>query len=164
MTIKAILACDDAGGIAKDGEMPWPKNKRDMEWFRSHTTGHVVIMGSSTWNSKGMPKPLSDRVNIVATNQDPDLFECDGVVKNNLLLATMRVQDMYLANDVWVIGGANIVEQTLPAVEEFLITRIKGNFDCDTFLDLETIQSKYELAESEEHEDVTFETWKKKRD
>ena len=35
--IKAILACDDLGGVSKAGTMPWPKNSKDLKWFKKNT-------------------------------------------------------------------------------------------------------------------------------
>src|SRR6056297_2465575 len=65
--INAILACDDRGGIGKDGMLPWPKCEEDLAYFKRMTDGKTVIMGSSTWQSKGMPKPLPNRRNVVVT-------------------------------------------------------------------------------------------------
>ena len=35
--IKAIMAVDDNGGVSRDGSMPWPKNHKDLKWFKNHT-------------------------------------------------------------------------------------------------------------------------------
>jgi dihydrofolate reductase len=32
--IKAIMAVDDKGGISKGSSMPWPKNSKDLQWFK----------------------------------------------------------------------------------------------------------------------------------
>jgi dihydrofolate reductase len=34
--IKAILACDDAGGVANNGTLPWPHNSTDLKWFKEN--------------------------------------------------------------------------------------------------------------------------------
>jgi len=46
--IKAILACDDVGGVSKAGTIPWPKNSKDLKWFKDNTVGNIVVMGSTT--------------------------------------------------------------------------------------------------------------------
>lgn len=160
--IKAILACDENGGVGKDGSMPWPNNPRDLKWFKDNTTGHVIVMGSTTWNDPHMPCPMPNRTNIVATNQPEENFDCDGILKGELSLATLRLQDMFLDQDVWVIGGPNIIEQTLGVIQEFYISRIPGKFECDTHLPLPAIENNFELSWSEEHPEVTFEIWKRK--
>ena len=42
--IKAILACDNEGGVSKNGTIPWPKNKKDLGWFKKNTTNNVVAV------------------------------------------------------------------------------------------------------------------------
>ena len=42
--IKAILACDEEGGVSKKGTIPWPKNSKDLGWFKKNTTNNVVVM------------------------------------------------------------------------------------------------------------------------
>lgn len=160
--IKAILACDEKGGVGKDGTLPWPNNSKDLQWFKDNTTDHIIVMGSSTWNDPHMPCPMPNRVNVVATNQDESNFDCDGILKGDLKLATLRLQDLYSNNDVWVIGGSNIIEQTLGVIEEFYISRIPGEYDCDTFLPMSKIETLFERVEVEEHEEVTFEIWRKR--
>lgn len=160
--IKGILACDEEGGIGKDNGLPWPKNSRDLKWFKDNTVNHIVVMGSSTWNSKGMPKPLPDRVNVVATYQDEKLFDCDGILKGDLGLAVLRLQDMYLDKDVWIIGGPNVVAQTLGVIEEFYLTRIPGKYECDKFLTLGAIEQNFDKTWEEVHEEATFEIWRKR--
>mgnify|MGYP003656530971 CR=1 FL=1 len=71
--IKAILACDDNGGVSRNGVMPWPKNTRDLKWFQRITTGQLVIMGRNTWDDTQMPSPLPNRINaVVTTRRRPD--------------------------------------------------------------------------------------------
>jgi len=163
MAIKAILACDERGGVGKDGTLPWPNNSKDLKWFKDNTTGHVIVMGSSTWNDPHMPCPMPNRINVVVTNQDESNFDCDGILKGDLNLATLRLQDMYTDKDIWLIGGPKIIEQTLGIIEEFYISRIPGNYSCDTFLPLTKINTLFERTWQEVHPEVTFEIWKKKK-
>ncbi len=46
--IKAIMACDDEGGISRAGVLPWPHNRRDMKWFKQNTVEQVIVMGRKT--------------------------------------------------------------------------------------------------------------------
>lgn len=162
--IKAILACDEKGGIGKDNTMPWPHNSEDMKWFVDNTRGQVVVMGSGTWNSAGMPKPLPNRVNIVVTT-DPEkhnipreLFTTFG----DTVCSDIQFTDKLYKEDVFIIGGANVIEQTLGIIEEFYITRIPGDYDCDRFLPLKKIETLFELKETIAGESVTFEIWSKR--
>ena len=67
--IKAILACDEEGGVSKKGTIPWPKNTKDLGWFKKNTTNNVVVMGSKTWVDPLMPWPLPNRINVLATTK-----------------------------------------------------------------------------------------------
>ena len=68
--IKAIMAVDDKGGISKGSSMPWPKNSKDLQWFKKNTLNQVVVMGSKTWEDPFMPTPLNNRENILITSKD----------------------------------------------------------------------------------------------
>src|SRR6056300_500811 len=103
--IRAILACDDNWGIGKDGGLPWPHNPADLKWFKQCTDGGVVVMGRKTWES--LPrKPLPNRENVVITRRDD--IEADVVVDMDSALKILP--QMNFTNDVWIIGGAQIVE------------------------------------------------------
>ena len=75
--IKAILACDDGGGVSKDGTIPWPKNTKDLGWFKKNTINNVVVMGSKTWADPLMPWPLPNRVNVLATTREKEFPGAD---------------------------------------------------------------------------------------
>ena len=90
--IKSIIATDLQGGMGRNGSLPWPHDKEDMQWFKAATTGHVVVMGSNTWSDPGMPKPLPNRHCVVVTNQDVSLFpEAHDVIAGSMLLPSLEV-------------------------------------------------------------------------
>ena len=162
--IKAILACDDAGGVSKDGTLPWPNNSTDLQWFKNNTAGHVVVMGSTTWEDPHMPRPLPKRTNVLVTtrmskyiNPSPDAY-----ITGDLNIHLKALENQYPSLITWVIGGPNIVEQSLGVIDEFYISRIPGEYDCDTFLPLGKINALFERTWIEEHPGVTFEIWKKR--
>lgn len=157
--IKAILAVDDEGGIGKDGTLPWPKNSTDMKWFKDNTSGHVVVMGSTTWSAAGMPKPLPNRCNVVASFRPESEFEkAHHVIPGPDLIAGVKdIEDQYPGLIVWIIGGAAIIKETLPIIDEFYLTRIDGTYDCDTFLDMKLIESMFEVEMTIDDNGTTFE-------
>ena len=159
--IKAMLACDDTGGIALNGTLPWPSNAKDLKWFKEHTKGHVVVMGSKTWEDDHMPSPLPLRTNILITTRPDDYPGADRYINGGVAHHLCLVADSYPGLITWVIGGANVIEQSLDVIDEFYISRIPGDYECDTHLDLAAIESEFELSFKEEHPEVTFEIWKK---
>jgi dihydrofolate reductase len=161
--IKAILACDDTGGVSKDGTLPWPNNSTDLKWFKDNTLGHVVIMGSTTWNDPHMPRPLPDRWNIVATSRVAEHTGANEYISGDLNEKVKQVAERNAGLITWVIGGPKIIEQTLGVIDEFYLSRIPGDYDCDTHLPLKKIDSLFELSWFEENPEVTFEIYKKRK-
>tara|TARA_B100001109_G_C18703918_1_gene399327 strand:+ start:214 stop:702 length:489 start_codon:yes stop_codon:yes gene_type:complete len=161
--IKAILACDEEGGVSKEGSIPWPKNTKDLGWFKKNTTNNVVVMGSKTWIDPLMPWPLPNRINVLATTKKEKFPGADKYIKGNLKKEIIKIKKDNKDKTIWIIGGPNIIEQTLGVVEEFYLSRIPGKYDCDGFLSLEKIENIFEKTWIEQHETVEFQIWKKKK-
>ena len=161
--IKAILACDEEGGVSKEGSIPWPKNTKDLGWFKKNTTNNVVVMGSNTWIDPLMPWPLPNRINVLATTKKEKFPGADKYIKGNLKKEVIKIKKDNKDKTIWIIGGPNIIEQTLGVVEEFYLSRIPGKYDCDGFLSLEKIENIFEKTWIEQHETVEFQIWKKKK-
>ena len=161
--LKAIMAVDDKGGVSKSGSMPWPKNSDDLRWFKQNTINCIVIMGRLTWIDPMMPKPLKHRVNILITNQSPILYPgADKYISGDIISEVTAISREYKSLTKWIIGGPNIVNQLLNLVEEFYLTRIYGNYNCDTKLDIKNIESKMTLYKKIKNDDTChFEIWKK---
>ena len=160
--IKAILACDDTGGVSKDGTLPWPHNSTDLKWFKDNTAGHVVVMGSTTWEDPHMPRPLPKRTNVLVTTRKDDYPGADSYISGNLLEEVKELENTCPGLIIWVIGGPNIIEQSLDVIDEFYLSRIPGDYDCDTHLPLDKIESLFKVRWEEEHPEVKFEIWEKK--
>ena len=161
--IKAILACDDYGGVSKKGTLPWPNNPTDLKWFKDNTEGHFVIMGSTTWEDPHMPRPLPKRVNVLCTSRKEDFPGAHLYMNGDIKTLIKELASENEGLITWVIGGPNIIEQTLDVIDEFYISRIPGAYACDTFLPLKKIESLFEKTWSEcsAPGEVTFEIWKK---
>jgi dihydrofolate reductase len=164
--IKAILACDQEWGIGKDGDMPWPHNSADLQWFKKMTHGQIVVMGRKTWES--LPrKPLPNRINLVISSNWMDQFNPkphgvyggDDVCK----IVTDVIQARYIGvEDICIIGGAQLVESCLPIIDELWLSRIEGVYDCDTVLPGDTILEKFVLDSVSPETDIYVEKWIKK--
>ena len=142
--IRAILAHDAYWGIGKDGDLPWPKNSDDLKWFKECTDGGVVVMGRKTWES--LPrKPLPGRVNYVITS-DQNItegyygrFTSDNIGK----AIKANIKDRFVDQNIWIIGGAQLVESCLPIIDELWLSDVGGVYDCDTFLPKQKITEKF---------------------
>ena len=161
--IKAILACDDLGGVSKGGTMPWPKNSKDLKWFKKNTTDGVVVMGSTTWEDPMMPGPLPNRKNVLATTRKKDYPGAHDYIDGILSEEVRCIANKNKEKTTWVIGGPNIISQLLGVIEEFYLSRIPGDYGCDTFLPIEKIEKMFKKDWSEKHDTVEFQVWKKEK-
>jgi dihydrofolate reductase len=159
--IKAILACDDLGGVSKGGTIPWPKNSKDLRWFKKNTTGGVIVMGSTTWEDPMMPGPLPNRKNVLATTRKKDYPGAHDYIDGVLSEEVWRIANKNKEKTTWVIGGPNIIDQLLGVIDEFYLSRIPGDYSCDTFLPIEKIEKMFKKYWSEKHDTVEFQIWKK---
>ena len=145
--IIALFAVDEKGGMGNQGNIPWPTVREDMKWFKETTQGQVVVMGKKSWHSPDMPKPLPKRHNVVFTNEfmdREDIVQMSGDICEGLY----RAEELFPDNDIFVIGGANILKQAKPAIEKAFITRIPGEYICDTVLDMEEFLTGFNLVNS----------------
>jgi len=47
------------------------------------------------------------------------------------------------SKDFWIIGGARLILGTLDILDEIWVNRIRGRYDCDTFLPIEEINAAF---------------------
>jgi dihydrofolate reductase len=139
--IRAILAHDAYWGIGKNGSLPWPKNSKDLQWFKESTAGGVVVMGRRTWES--LPrKPLPGRENIVIASGVVEGVNIS--ISGDPIDALDYIKEMFDDTDIWVIGGAQLLDGCLPAIEELWFNDVGNDYDCDTFLPKKEITKLFE--------------------
>ncbi len=129
MKIGLIWAQARGGVIGRGGVMPWHLPE-DLAHFKRVTLNHPVIMGRKTWDS--IPprfRPLPGRRNIVVTRQG-DLNQTGLDPASSLREALQLCEN---AEQVWIIGGAQIYAQALPLANELVVTEIDADFDGDAF-------------------------------
>ena len=161
--IKAIMAVDDKGGISKGLSMPWPKNSKDLQWFKKNTLNQVIVMGSKTWEDPFMSTPLKDRENILITTKDNSFYPgANAYIKGNIVDEILNLEKQYLNKDIYIIGGPEIIKQTFDLFKEFYLTRIYGNFKCDKFIDIDRISNTMRLIKKIDCDNTChFEIWRK---
>jgi len=144
MIISIISAMDENRLIGKDNGLPW-KLPADLQFFKKVTMSKPIIMGRKTYESIG--RPLPGRTNVVITRDES--FAAEGCeVVFSLEDALSRVKN---ADEVMVIGGANIYQQFMPQADRLYLTRVKGEFVGDAWFP-EIDFNNWELVEKEEHE------------
>jgi dihydrofolate reductase len=128
--ISLIAAVARNGAIGKDNQLLWHLPE-DMRYFRETTRGKPVIMGRRTWES--LPdafRPLPGRHNVVVSRNAT--FQAPGAtLVGSLNEAIQLTEDT--ADEVFIIGGAELYRQALPAVQRLYLTEIASDFDGDVF-------------------------------
>ena len=132
--ISIIVAIGKNKVIGKGGEIPW-KLPADLKHFAKVTKGHTVIMGRKTFDSilAMLGRPLPGRSNIVITRSTalPSLKP----EWNNVTLAATLEQAITAApaDEVFVIGGAQIYALALPLAQRLYLTEVMTEVDGDAF-------------------------------
>lgn len=150
--MKLIVACDPKGGIGYNNKLPWSKIEGDLPRFKELTTGKVVLMGRNTWDS--LPKkPLPNRINVVVTKRD---------IMGVTTLTSLPDRDSMDLSDVWVIGGAKLIQSSWHLIDEIHLSRTIAEYTCDTFIDLVKLEREFMCYFKEQHTDHSYEIWKRK--
>lgn len=132
MRLALIWAMSRNRAIGRNNALPWHLPE-DLKYFKRVTMGKPIIMGRKTWESIG--RPLPGRTNIVIT-RDKD-FVADGVkVVHSLAEAMSLAQSIGLidgADEVVVIGGAEIYALTLPEADRLYMTQVHAEVEGDAY-------------------------------
>ena len=129
--IACVVAHSANRVIGRDGGLPW-RLKSDLRRFKAITTGKPLIMGSSTWDS--LPrKPLPGRLNLVLRR---DLkFEAPGAVVCISMFEALDIAREHAveedAEEICVIGGANVFAQVLPKADRLYLTTVHAAVQGD---------------------------------
>ena len=161
--IKAIIAVDEKGGISKGQSMPWPKNSIDLKWFKENTINNIVVMGRKTWDDPFMPTPLKSIINVLITNKNKELIEgADYYLSGNVNNEIQNIQSEYINKDIFIIAGAEIINLTFNLIEQFYLTRIYGNYNCEKFIDVSLIENNLNMIKKIDGDSTChFEIWEK---
>jgi len=128
-----IAAVAANGGIGRDNRLLW-RLKSDMAQFRAATAGKPLVMGRKTFESFG-GKPLPKRLNIVASRRR-GLSLPGAVVTGSLdeALALAHAEALRSgAEEIAVLGGAEIYAQAIPRADRLLITHVDAGPQSDAF-------------------------------
>ena len=128
MLVSLIVAIDEAGGIGKEGGLPW-RLSSDLRRFKEITMGHHLIAGRKTFESIGMPLPGRQTI-IVTRNQEYEAPGCSVVhsLDEAIELARSRGE-----TEAFIIGGGQIYQEALPLADRIYLTQVHASVAADTF-------------------------------
>ena len=141
--MKLIAAVDNERNIGNRGGLLFSLPD-DMKFFRTTTSGKIVVMGRKTLESFPGSKPLKNRVNIVLSRSSHSVDGAEFVTSVEELLEKLKQYD---TDDVYVIGGAQIYSQLLPYCDTALITHVDAVADEADSKFPELKDSEWEITE-----------------
>lgn len=121
---KAIAAMSENRVIGAHNRIPWHLPE-DFKWFKSMTTGQIIVMGRRTFESIG--KPLPNRTTVVLSRTQSQ------IPGTRVISALSLINPAEEAHDVFICGGAQIYEQALPLCSDLYLTVVKKAVTGDAF-------------------------------
>lgn len=129
-----IIAAAAANGvIGANGGIPWDIPE-DRAYFKSLTTGGVVIMGRRTYESIG--RPLPERLNIVVSGRGRFIGKMlrtaaslDAAVRTGKNWLRRRASD----GGIFLCGGAEIYRQGLKKARRIYLTELYDEYEGDVY-------------------------------
>ena len=121
----------------------------DMKFFRSETSGKVVVLGRKTLDTFPGGQPLKNRTNIILSH-NPD-YKVKGAIVCHSVEEVLEELKKYNSEDVYIIGGDSIYKAFLPYCDVAHVTRTDHVYDADAwFPNLEEDPEWVLTGESEE--------------
>ena len=127
-TISHLVAVSKNLVIGVDNNLPW-NLKADLAHFKKYTLDKIIIMGRKTYESIG--RPLPNRINYVVSRT---LNEIPGTVvfnslENAISAAEQENIKMNRDNEIVIIGGGHIFQETSESMNKLIITRVECDID-----------------------------------
>lgn len=156
-----VVAMGEKNEIGFENKLLWHLPK-DLKHFKDITSGHPIIMGRKTYESIG--KPLPNRTNIVISRKK-NWFE-EGILIVGSIKEAVKFAKK-IDENVFIIGGGNIYEQTMEIADKLEVTLVKADLEADTFFPKidtkiwkKTVEVCHEKDEKNQY-DFCFQTFEK---
>jgi dihydrofolate reductase len=160
LTITLVVAVADTGVIGRNNTLPWHLPE-DLKRFKRLTIGKPIVMGRKTFESIG--KPLPGRHNIVLTRETN--YRRDGITVVHDADAALAAAGA--ADEVMIIGGADLFRLFLPRAGRIHLTRVHGDIEGDVkwpaLDDSWSVTGREAYPADERHTHaMSFEVWEKR--
>lgn len=136
--IRALAAIDEKRGLAKHDRLPW-RIPMDIDRYTKlmRTNGGTVLVGRKTYEQMGSKL---EGLNIILATRT---YACmDPVIVVDDIKSFLK--DNNGEEDIWVLGGGKVFEESLEYIDELWLTEIEGDYKCDVFFP--EFKNKYVLA------------------
>lgn len=155
--ITLIAAVAKNGVIGLNNTIPWHLPE-DFKHFSATTRGHAVIMGSKTfWSLPEAFRPLPKRTNIVLTKTGGAGTAYGATWVHTFEDAVREAREIHGQEEVYVIGGATIYEQTIGKADRLVISEVDMEPEGDTFFPV--IGPEWTVSDRDEREGFAIVTY-----
>jgi dihydrofolate reductase len=124
--LSIIVAIANNGVIGINNSLPWHLPE-DLKRFKALTTGHHIIMGRKTYESLG--RLLPGRITVIVTRNKNYKLE-GALIAHSLESAVEMCKN---DDEVFVIGGAELYQDSLKIADRLYITEVDLTVNGDAF-------------------------------
>ena len=128
MIISIIVAVDEVGGIGIDNKIPWYL-PADLKRFKTITMDHHVLMGRKTFQSLSSPLP-GRQIIVLSRNVGLNLKGCQTA---DSIHAALRLAEEAGEKELFIAGGAEVYQKTLPMADHLYLTRVHSRQKADVY-------------------------------
>ena len=146
MKISQIVAVSENNTIGKDNDLIW-RLPADLKFFKNTTTGHHMLLGRKNYDSIG--RPLPNRVSLIVTRDTS--YSAEGAEVFHSIDDAIQFARDAGETELFIVGGAEIYNQTLPLIDKIYFTEVHQSFEGDCFYD-ELDKSDWAEVSREYHE------------
>lgn len=154
MIVKLIACVDNQFGIGLHNQLPWHLPE-DLKYFKEMTLNKTVIMGYKTYES--LPeknKPLPDRLNVVLTRDKSKHTRGSNLIITDYKTFMTNNSEEFI-RECFVIGGSEIYELFNIYINDYYLTVILKDFNCDKKLNIDLFSQNRNVNISEVKESIT---------
>ena len=158
--LKSIIVAVSANDvIGYENKLPWHL-PADLKYFKNLTMGHHVIMGRKTYESIG--KILPGRTFVIVTRDKS--YTVPGATVVHSIEDAFEYCSKNNESEAFIIGGADIINQSEQFADKLYLTRIHENFSGDVYLQFDMalwkeINTEAHLADEKNLYNYTFLTY-----
>jgi dihydrofolate reductase len=144
--INLVVAQANNRVIGSKNDLPWYL-PADLKHFKEITNGKPVIMGRKTFQSiyGRLGKALPNRENIVVSRNAN--LSAPGA---KVVTSFEKALALHPEQEVYVIGGAQIYAEALPAADRIYLTQVKADIEGDAWFP-ELDPEQWRVIEREQH-------------
>ena len=164
MIISHLVALSNNFVIGVNNDLPW-KLKKDLQHFSAYTQNKAIVMGRKTFESIGRPLPNRKNIVISSTLKPQEGVQVASNLKQGIELASQWNKDNSASQEIVLIGGGYVFEESKNIVNKLVLTRVKCEIDGDVFypqMDLsnwEKVSTESFKQDSENEYDFKVETF-----